>query len=129
MNNSPHPLLLHQGVPLLTGLLLQQSLAIRQFLLGNLYLPPGAETRSFRVPLSILAKSLDKMGDFPFKNPEEVRYGKPTLFIRGTESTYVPDEVLPLIGQFFPRFRLVDVEAGHWVQSENPAEFIRGMLV
>lgn len=117
------------GVPLLTGLLPMQSLAIRQFLLGNLYLPPGAKTRSFRVPLSILAKSLDNMGDFPFKNPEEVRYGKPTLFIRGTQSTYVPDEVLPLIGQFFPRFRLVDVEAGHWVQSENPEEFIRGMVV
>lgn len=69
------------------------------------------------------------MGDFPFKNPEKVRYGKPTLFIRGTQSTYVPDEVLPLIGQFFPRFRLADIEAGHWVQSENPKEFIRGMFV
>jgi len=48
------------------------------------------------------------------------------LFIRGTQSKYVPDEVLPLIGQFFPRFRLVDVDAGHWLISEQPEAFRRG---
>lgn len=78
------------------------------------------------MPLQTLAKSLDAMGDFPFKNPDEIRFEKPSLFVRGTTSTYVPDEVIPLIGQFFPRFRLVDVEAGHWLISENPEEFRRG---
>ncbi|KAK4110705.1 alpha/beta-hydrolase [Canariomyces notabilis] len=101
----------------------EKSLTIRQFLLGNLHRPPNQNVQKFRVPLDILAKSLDHLGDFPYKNPSEVRFGKPALFIRGTKSKYVPDEVIPLIGQFFPMFELVDIEAGHWVISENPEAF------
>lgn len=80
------------------------------------------------MPLPILAKALDNLGDFPFKNPEEVRFEKPALFVRGTRSKYVPDEVIPVIGQFFPRFELVDVEAGHWLISESPEAFREGMF-
>lgn len=81
----------------------------------------------FQVPLDILGKSLNKLGDFPFKNPDEVRFNKPALFVRGTKSKYVPDEVLPAIGEFFPRFRLADVDAGHWLISEQPEAFRQGM--
>ncbi|KAH6850825.1 Alpha/Beta hydrolase protein [Chaetomium sp. MPI-CAGE-AT-0009] len=101
----------------------EPSVAIRQFLLGNLHRPAASKTQQFRVPLAILARNLNHLGDFPFKNPGEVRFVKPTLFIRGTQSKYVPDEVIPLIGQFFPTFELVDVEAGHWVISEKPEAF------
>ena len=66
------------------------------------------------------------MGDFPFRDPSEARYEGPTLFIRGTKSRYVPDDVLPLIGQFFPRFELTDVNCGHWVISEKPEPFRQG---
>lgn len=105
----------------------RQSVTIRQFLLGNLHRPDGSSTAlKFRVPLHILARALDHLGDFPFKNPDEVRFGKPALFVRGTRSKYVPDEVIPLIGQFFPLFELVDIEAGHWVISENPEAFRQG---
>jgi len=104
----------------------EESLAIRQFLLGNLHRPEGSKAQKFRVPLSILAKSLDHLGDFPFKDPSEVRFSKPALFIRGTRSKYVPDEVIPIIGQFFPRFQLADVDAGHWLISENPEAFRQG---
>jgi hypothetical protein len=34
--------------------------------------------------------------------------------------------VIPIIGQFFPKFELADVEAGHWVISENPEGFRDG---
>lgn len=78
------------------------------------------------MPLPILAKALDYMGDFPFKDPREVRFAKPALFVRGTKSKYVPDEVIPLIGQFFPYFELVDIDAGHWLISENPEAFREG---
>lgn len=54
------------------------------------------------------------MGDFPFKDPEETRYDGPTLIIRGTKSHYVADDVLPVIGRFFPRFELRDIDCGHW---------------
>lgn len=107
----------------------EKSLTIRQFLLGNLHRPSdGSKTQKFRVPLHVLAKALDHLGDFPFKDPSEVRFVKPALFIRGTHSKYVPDEVIPLIGQFFPKFELVDVEAGHWVISENPEAFRQAVV-
>ncbi|KAI0129259.1 alpha/beta-hydrolase [Hypoxylon sp. NC0597] len=105
----------------------EEDLAIRQFLLGNLHRPAGSSAQKFRVPLGTLAKSLDHLGDFPFKDPSKARFEKPALFVRGTRSRYVPDEVIPLIGQFFPRFTLVDIEAGHWVISEKPEEFLRAV--
>jgi pimeloyl-ACP methyl ester carboxylesterase len=106
----------------------EESLVIRQFLLGNLYRLPNEKTQKFKVPLKILGVSLDNLGDFPFKDPEEVRFEKPALFVRGTQSKYVPDEALPVIGKFFPRFRLADIDAGHWVISEKPEDFRRGKL-
>ncbi|KAK1770572.1 hypothetical protein QBC33DRAFT_576229 [Phialemonium atrogriseum] len=101
----------------------EESVAIRQFLLGNLHRPEGSKSQKFRVPLNILAKTLDNLGDFPYKDPSQVRFEKRALFIRGTHSKYVPDEVLPVIGQFFPRFELADIEAGHWLISEKPEAF------
>lgn len=107
----------------------EESLPIRQFLLGNLHRPAGGSTpQKFRVPLGIIGKALDNLGDFPYKDPSEVRFEKPALFIRGTHSKYVPDEVIPLIGQFFPRFEMADIESGHWVISENPEAFRQGEL-
>jgi hypothetical protein len=104
-----------------------KSLTIRQFLLGNLYRPKDEKVQKFKVPLKILGAALDNLVDFPFKAPEEVRFVKPALFVRGTQSHYIPDEALPIIGRFFPRFELVDIDAGHWVISEKPELFRRGM--
>jgi pimeloyl-ACP methyl ester carboxylesterase len=103
---------------------------VRQFLLTNLSRPPAhAESKNFvwRIPLQILARQLDAMGDFPIRDPASYRFTKPTLIVRGTKSPYVADEALPIIGQFFPSFRLVDIVAGHWVISESPEEFRKGM--
>ncbi|POR33427.1 Abhydrolase domain-containing protein IMO32 [Tolypocladium paradoxum] len=106
----------------------EQSLPIRQFLLGNLYRPDGEMTQKFRIPLDVLARSLGNLGDFPYKNPGEERFGKPALFVRGTRSNYVADGMLPAIGQFFPRFRLADVDAGHWLISEQPEAFRQAVV-
>ncbi|KAK0635481.1 Alpha/Beta hydrolase protein [Bombardia bombarda] len=115
----------------------EKSFSIRQFLLGNLHRPtvtgaganPAKENHQrFRVPLDILGRSLDNLGDFPFKDPGAVRFEKPALFVRGTKSRYVPDEVLPLIGQFFPLFELADIDAGHWVISEQPEAFRQAVV-
>ncbi|KAL8405955.1 hypothetical protein RB596_004698 [Gaeumannomyces avenae] len=105
------------------------SLPVRQFLLGNLHRSAdGDDTQKFRVPLSVLAKALDHMGDFPYKNPDEARFNKRALFVRGTKSKYVADEALPIVGQFFPRFELVDIDAGHWLISEKPEEFRQAVV-
>lgn len=105
----------------------EEQLVIRQFLMGNLHRPAGEKTLKFKVPLKTLGDSMDHLGDFPFKDPDVARYEKPILFVRGTKSKYIADEALPLIGRFFPRFQLADIDAGHWVISEKPEEFRKGM--
>ncbi|RDW89395.1 prolyl oligopeptidase-like protein [Coleophoma cylindrospora] len=101
----------------------EESLPVRQFLLTNLYRPTGEKIQKFRIPVKTLGAALDHMGDFPFKDPGQVRFEKPALFVRGTKSQYIPDEALPIIGKFFPRFELADIDAGHWVISEQPEAF------
>lgn len=105
----------------------EPSLAIRQFLLQNLY-RDDEDTQKFRVPLSVLGSALDHMGDFPYTNPDLVRFEKRALFVRGTKSKYVADEALPIIGRFFPRFELADIDAGHWLISEKPEEFRQAVV-
>lgn len=104
----------------------EPHLAIRQFLLSNLYRDREDGLQKFRVPLKTLGSSLDNMADFPFKDPEEARWNGPALFVRGTKSHYISDETLPIIGRFFPRFELVDIDSGHWVISEKPEDFRKG---
>ena len=82
----------------------------------------------FRVPLSVLARSLDKMADFPYTDSDNVQYKGPTLFIRGTKSQYVSDNTIPAIKKFFPNAQIADVDAGHWLISENPEAFRQGKI-
>jgi pimeloyl-ACP methyl ester carboxylesterase len=106
-----------------------EDTAVRQFLLTNLVPtkdPEGRIVMTWRVPLADLARQLDAMGDFPPFDPEKTRFEGPMLIVRGTKSPYVADETLPVLGRFFPRFELVDVEAGHWLISENPEGFRHG---
>lgn len=105
-----------------------KELPVRQFLLTNLVRSPDTNTLVWRIPIKYLAAALDNMADFSYKDPEEVRFEKPALFVRGTKSHYVPDETLPIIGRFFPRFEVCDVESGHWVVSENPEGFRKGVV-
>lgn len=107
-------------------MLTTQALPIRQFLLTNLARSPRGEYLKLRIPIKTLAMNLDRMGDFPFKHPDDVHYDGPTLIIRGIKSHYVPDDILPLIGRFFPMFKLQDIDSGHWVSSEKPEVFIQG---
>ncbi|KHO00896.1 uncharacterized protein MAM_01674 [Metarhizium album ARSEF 1941] len=106
----------------------EESEPIRQFLLGNLYKVPGESMQRFRIPLETLERSLAHLGDFPYKRARKRRFEKPALFVRGTKSHYVADDVLPAIGEFFPRFRLVDIDAGHWLISEQPEAFRQAVV-
>lgn len=82
-----------------------------------------------RIPVKTLTARLDNMGDFPYHDPEVVRYDGPTLIVRGTKSHYIADDVLPLIGRFFPRFVVRDIDCGHWVMAEKPELFRQGTSV
>nr|POF18022.1 abhydrolase domain-containing protein c22h12.03 [Quercus suber] len=105
----------------------EEALPIRQFLLSNLMTGEDGK-KKFRIPIHHLAPALDNMADFPFKDPDEARFSGPTLMVRGTKSRYVADEMLPIIGRFFPKFEVVDVESGHWVISEKPEDFRRAVI-
>ena len=113
-------------VPVSSGVLLWQAQPIRQFLLTNLVRSSFGDHLRLRIPLQTIALSLDKMGDFPFKDPDEAHYHGQTLIVRGTKSRYVADDVLPLVGRFFPTFKLIDIDSGHWVISEKPEAFRQG---
>lgn len=80
----------------------------------------------FRVPLSTLGASLKGLGDFPFSEPGSKQFSGPTLVVRGTKSQYISDDTFPAIKAFFPDSRVADVEAGHWLISENPEGFRKG---
>lgn len=103
----------------------EDSLAIRQFLLGC-FVRSEEGTYTAKVPLKILTAALAHMADFPFKDPDQTRFEGPMLMVRGTKSHYVADEMLPTVGRFFPKFELADIDAGHWVISEQPEEFRKG---
>lgn len=105
-----------------------EELPIRQFLLTNLVRSADNSHLKFRIPIAYLAAALDNMADFPFKDPDTARFEKPALFVRGTKSHYVADETLPIIGRFFPRFQVTDIDCGHWVISEKPEEFRKAVV-
>ncbi|KAI5803221.1 Alpha/Beta hydrolase protein [Geopyxis carbonaria] len=104
----------------------EKNIDVRHFLMTNL-IRSDSPYLKWRIPVRILGNALDKMGSFPY-HPDKVRFDKPTLFIRGTKSHYVPDEVLPVIGRFFPLFQVKDVDAGHWLIAEKPNEFKEHVL-
>lgn len=103
----------------------EESMPVRQFLLTNLMRGPDGVMK-WRIPIKYLSDALNNMADFPFNNPDEARWEGPALFVRGTKSHYVADEMLPTVGRFFPRFELADVDCGHWVISEKPEDFRKG---
>ncbi|KAL4960332.1 putative alpha/beta hydrolase [Aspergillus stella-maris] len=106
----------------------EKSLPIRQFLLTNLVRDAESGNMKFRVPLGTLGDALKGMGQFPFDQPGEKVFGGPTLVVRGTKSPYVKDETRDAIKGFFPDSRVVDVDSGHWVISENPEGFRKAVV-
>ncbi|GIJ84716.1 hypothetical protein Asppvi_003567 [Aspergillus pseudoviridinutans] len=106
----------------------EDALPIRQFLLTNLVRAEDSQKMKFRIPLSVLGPAIPAMADFPFREPGSVTYDGPTLFVRGTKSKYVSDDTVPAIKKFFPNAEVADVEAGHWLISENPEAFRQAVV-
>lgn len=98
-------------------------------MLTNLVRDSAARHLRLRIPLEVIASNLENLGDFLFKDPGEVKFEGPALFIRGTRSHYVSDDILPLIKGFFPNFQLLDIDSGHWVMSERPEAFREGQVI
>jgi pimeloyl-ACP methyl ester carboxylesterase len=46
------------------------------------------------------------------------------MFIASSKSGYINDVEVPSIKKYFPNFSLKVLDAGHWVHSEKPSEFM-----
>lgn len=111
----------------------ESRLPVRQFLFTNLKRvrkpEPGEFPLQAKIPLLVIGDALDhgNISGWPFDSTH-VRWSGDILFIRGSLSTYVPDDLFATIGQFFPRFEIKDVTGGHWLISENPADFMEVLV-
>lgn len=104
----------------------EPNMVIRQFLLTNLNRGKKVDPVTSKIPLETIGKAIDagNIASWPYDSNISRWSDGPALFIRGTESTYVPDDVIPDIGKFFPDFEVRDIKSGHWVISEKPKEFM-----
>lgn len=101
---------------------------VRSFLLQNL--TRTHEGFSWRINLPVIARSMPQISAFPSR--EGQAFPGESLFVRGSESDYIPDQALPEIKRLFPAARLATVTgASHWLHHEQPqrvTQMIEGFL-
>ena len=100
------------------------SYGVRQFLLKNLYWVEKGKL-AWRMNVDVLEREMEEILA-PIPN---IEVWTPTLFLRGAMSNYILDEDWDAIEEIFPDATLETIEnAGHWVHSEQPEEFIEKVL-
>ncbi|GAA4401834.1 alpha/beta fold hydrolase [Nibrella viscosa] len=103
----------------------EPSVGVRQFLLKNLYRNEQGQF-DWRINLPVIERKIHGIGE-ELTNPRIVT--EPTLFIRGSESSYVLDDDIPAIRRIFPNARIATIAgAGHWVQAEKPDAFVEELF-
>lgn len=92
------------------------------FLMTNLLDKPHFR---WRINLDALIENYHHIHAFPTFDERAVFKG-PTQFIGGGRSDYISEEHHPVIKRRFPASNIVHIpEAGHWVHSEKPNEFLQ----
>ena len=99
---------------------------IRQFILKNI---TRLDDNSFAWNLNVkaLLDNLDnKQTGFDRKLAGQEQFrGYPVIFIRGSESDYIPVEDIDLITSLFPSSEIVNIPgASHWVHADEPGRVI-----
>lgn len=93
---------------------------VRQFLLKNLQRKQeGGFT--WKINLAAVDKNLPNIG---VDLEEKGIFKKPTLFIRGLNSSYIRETDFERIKLIFPSAVIESLDTGHWVQAEKPKEFV-----
>lgn len=98
---------------------------VREFLLMNLTRSEYGEFR-WKVNLRILSNHYREIsaavrGDRTF--------AKPTLFVKGSRSSYIEKPDRAFIKQLFPTSRIISIHgAGHWIHADKPEEFSQAVL-
>ena len=92
----------------------------RQFLMKSLFWKEPGQL-AFRFNLSVFNTTMEEIGK---ALPDTAIYDKPTLFIRGGNSTYILDRDFENIKQHFPEAIIETIpNVGHWLHAENPKLF------
>ncbi|HAR19576.1 MAG TPA: alpha/beta hydrolase [Cytophagales bacterium] len=111
-----------QADKIMTGFL--PDLATRQFLLKNLYRNDSGGF-AWRMNLYGIVNQIENIGE----ESHGKTFLKPTLFIKGQNSTYIQEKDHKQMFELFPNAQLRTLKgAGHWVQAEKPKEFVEEVL-
>nr|MDQ3393725.1 alpha/beta fold hydrolase [Bacteroidota bacterium] len=96
------------------------EVGVRQFLLKNLERKKEGGY-AWKINLAVIEKYIVNVGEPMDQN---LKFNKPTLFIKGGRSKYILDKDLPLINTLFPNNQLEIIpEAGHWLHAEKTEDF------
>jgi pimeloyl-ACP methyl ester carboxylesterase len=97
----------------------------KQFILKNLY---RTEEGGFdwRINIPVISREIYQIGGEIILDK---KVDKPTLLIRGSESSYVTDADFEVFKSAFVNAELLTIEgANHWVHATKPAEFVEAIL-
>lgn len=95
------------------------SRAVRLFLATNLQRGEGELT--LRVGLTQIIDGYPAIIAPP---AGERAYNGPCMVLRGAESDYVQDDMLPTLRKVLPKARIITLkDAGHWLHADQPAAF------
>jgi pimeloyl-ACP methyl ester carboxylesterase len=100
----------------------EENEGVRQFLLKNLYRNTQSGQFDWRFNLVILTKEIANIG-YEITSNKEIE--NETMFINGSESSYILPEDKINISKIFPNATFKTIQnAGHWVQADKPKEFV-----
>ncbi|CAF0754837.1 unnamed protein product [Rotaria sordida] len=107
---------------------LRQNKNVRDFLLTLLAHDESSGQFVWRANLEALDENINDIMSFPAEY-DNTTTDVETLFIAGEKSNYIDDESIPTIRRLFPSHRLIRIpNAGHWVHSERPHDFLNCVL-
>uniref|UniRef100_A0A8C4PZ23 sn-1-specific diacylglycerol lipase ABHD11 n=1 Tax=Eptatretus burgeri TaxID=7764 RepID=A0A8C4PZ23_EPTBU len=97
--------------------------ALRNFLLTNLIERDGRI--QLRVNLPVISAHLNDLLGFPYLSET---YESPTLFLGGSQSSYISPCNFPDIFQHFPKASISHIPgAGHWLHADQPQAFVQAV--
>lgn len=98
--------------------------AVRQFLLKNLA-RNSSQNFEWRINIPVLEAHIDDMGT---ALQYEGQFNGETLFIVGSKSNYFEPGDDDIIKSYFPKAEITTLDTGHWVQAENPKDFMEAVF-
>ena len=97
----------------------------RQFVLKNLERRPDG-SYGWKLNYEAIYKAYEEITS---GLNSDIKFDKPTLFVRGGMSDYITNDDFKLIREIFPNAELLTIPgAGHWIHAETPKEFLDAAL-